>query len=471
MLKCLEKRLLQFPLVVENPTVSDALREIGGPSLSALGRLREAVAPALQSLVDRETGTVRAAARTGFQGRDPTNYDAAWVRDAVWAALAEESASVRSKTLNWIASYFRSSSQQERLLGLIRHPELYGLGRSKMLVPHIRFDSSSKDFADVQENGRPQEWNHKQNDALGMFLRAFAGQADVRDPNAVTVIALLSAYLGRIAVFDQEDSGMWEEIERHNVSSKLMALAGLRGALTWIEKRLGGHEWNRFVEEKSVLWDVPALAEAASVRSLHAAVEYGTRVVRRDFLNGESGSYGVGDPRRRTSDAALLSVLYPFSDLEMDVSSLKRVIGFVIPLIRERGIIRYCGDAYQARGFWSETQAATTDHSDLGAFTSRGSSLRWGDEAQWFFDSWLSAGLSRFVRASARDAYERETALRCAWLALQRAVAQITPQYECPESYNVVSEAVFTPSPICPLEWAKASLRLAFSEMGKIYGV
>lgn len=32
------------------------------------------------------------------------------------------------------------------------------------------FDSNSPVMADVQEEGKPQLWNHKQNDALGLYL-------------------------------------------------------------------------------------------------------------------------------------------------------------------------------------------------------------------------------------------------------------------------------------------------------------
>lgn len=32
------------------------------------------------------------------------------------------------------------------------------------------FDSNSPVMADVQEEGKPQLWNYKQNDALGLYL-------------------------------------------------------------------------------------------------------------------------------------------------------------------------------------------------------------------------------------------------------------------------------------------------------------
>lgn len=78
----------------------------------------------------------------------------------------------------------------------------------------IRFDSNSPVMADVQEEGKPQLWNHKQNDALGLYLDLLIQAINTGTINAedwqkgdrLKSVALLIAYLDKANFYVMEDS-------------------------------------------------------------------------------------------------------------------------------------------------------------------------------------------------------------------------------------------------------------------------
>jgi hypothetical protein len=138
------------------------------------------------------------------------------------------------------------------------------------------------------------------------------------------------------------------------------------------------------------------------------------------------------------------------------------------------GIKRYIGDAYQCEGYWgTQTDVAekTRDYSSQDEFVKRASGFSKIREAEWFFDSWFSYCLGEMYRETGDDTYLDEQIH-----FFNRALGQITdgspvkpvlgadgnpvPAFEMPESYNVVLGG-YAPSPITPLNWAKASLRIA----------
>lgn len=113
-----------------------------------------------------KTGFPKAAERdTNY---DATNYDAVWVRDAIWVYyyFSEFKENDAKTLINKLYEYYNSSAQQKRFEEIIANPKL---ATDKMAVPHIRFDSSSDCYDDVMVNGEPQVWNHKQMDAHGLF--------------------------------------------------------------------------------------------------------------------------------------------------------------------------------------------------------------------------------------------------------------------------------------------------------------
>ncbi|EOA1690828.1 protein YgeQ, partial [Escherichia coli] len=84
----------------------------------------------------------------------------------------------------------------------------------QMNAVHIRFDSNSPVMADVQEEGKPQLWNHKQNDALGLYLDLLIQAINTGTINAedwqkgdrLKSVALLIAYLDKANFYVMEDS-------------------------------------------------------------------------------------------------------------------------------------------------------------------------------------------------------------------------------------------------------------------------
>jgi hypothetical protein len=67
--------------------------------------------------------------------------------------------------------YFTSEAQMERMEKDVTNPNLVLTDKNgQMNAVHIRFNAKSQNFDDVYENGQPQPWNHKQNDALGLVL-------------------------------------------------------------------------------------------------------------------------------------------------------------------------------------------------------------------------------------------------------------------------------------------------------------
>jgi hypothetical protein len=97
-----------------------------------------------------------------------------------------------------------------------------------------------------------------------------------------------------------------------------------------------------------------------------------------------------------------------------------------------------------------------------------------GSEAQWFFDTWFSLCSIIMYRQTKDDAL-----LAQAYKYTNRALAQITgdnaigangkkiASFSLPESYNTLiydNKKWAAPSPITPLNWAKASMTLMFKE-------
>lgn len=74
--------------------------------------------------------------------------------------------------------------QIKRMQDVISNPKRLDGIPGQMNAVHIRFDSNSPVMADVQEEGKPQLWNHKQNDALGLYLDLLIQAIDTGTINA-----------------------------------------------------------------------------------------------------------------------------------------------------------------------------------------------------------------------------------------------------------------------------------------------
>jgi hypothetical protein len=265
-------------------------------------------------------------------------------------------------------------------------------------------------------------------------------------------------YFDAIRFEKMPDAGSWEEIERVNTSSIALVTSGLERLAA--ARRQFPH------------------ADRAKVAQL---IDRGYHVIREQLrLGGESPSYPAEDPHFRRADAALLNLVYPAKLARLSRADYNRVIEIVQPLIGEIGIKRYLGDSYQSGNFWFQS-GKTDDTSSGDAFAERGAKFVPDSEAQWFFDSWYSVAVGTLARRF-RDPGLRQSQIQ----HLNRALAQITggakespvlggdakpvPARALPESYNTVVDPrtgarAFVPSPITPLNWAKAALRIALETL------
>ncbi len=432
-------------------------------------------------------GRVCASTRA-TEGEDATNYDAVWVRDSVWAyfglLLNRQTQEDARQVLLGLIRYFSTPEQIARQKQIIECPKLAKSEDGSMAVPHIRFDGRSSSFADVQVGGRDQKWNHKQNDAVALFAIAVgeALQSGTLDPNELAeeaweFLLRLPTYWHRVEYYSQEDAGAWEEIERVNSSSVGLVTSSLE---LWADLVRQPVWRERFLME-AMCANLEADDEVLFGSELAGLIDRGYERLQMQ-LPFESPAYAPEGLKYRKADAALLNLIYPCKLGRLTLEQKRAVLREVSVLVREMGVIRYEGDAYQSGNYWKQSSEATTsidartdDHSGEGAFSSRAQNLIPGTEAQWFFDSWISQCYGiLYLQTGEPSDLERQVA------HFNRALCQITgngevgadgkrvQDFSLPESYNLLVEGEareFAPSPITPLNWSKACLALAIKAL------
>jgi hypothetical protein len=423
-------------------------------------------------------GFLPAATRGASGEPDPTHYNAVWVRDSMWGylAFADEKPSEAKKILRGLLRYFGTPGQLNRLRAVIAEPER---ASDCMQVLHIRFEASTLD--DVVIDGKPQYWNHKQNDALGLFyafalcaLKSGMLDADALSAGEWECLLRLPTYWDRIGFDSMEDSGSWEEIERVSTSS----VGLVTNALECAKRLLGDTPFRARLEKVAREMGLDLERESLFNGRLAALIDAGyARIFRQ--LPFESPDYPPESARYREADAALLNLIYPCRLDRLRAKDRLAIVKALSPLIGEVGIKRYEGDAYQSGNYWrgGSPEALTDDCSAEASFAARRERMIRGTEAQWFFDSWLSTAYGVLFEET-RDESFRVAQSRF----FNRAVAQLTddsvsgadgqpvPPFALPESYNTLvngSTREFVPSPITPLNWAKCSLRVAMAALAK----
>jgi hypothetical protein len=247
-----------------------------------------------------------------------------------------------------------------------------------------------------------------------------------------------------------EDAGSWEEIERVNTSS----IALVTSALEQLEET---KENNNLINQGY------------------------ERIFAQLNAGGESPLYPASSPRFRTADAALLNLIYPAKLKKLTLLHKQKIIEIIQPLIGPTGIKRYINDSYQSGNFWYQqldtlvNDANGTDTQSAHEFREREKQFIPGTEAQWFFDSWLSLAYKIMEQETGSAEFRVKR-----FAHLNRALDQITspentigadghpvPPNALPESYNTIvandGTRLVAPSPVTPLNWAKAGLALALS--------
>ena len=425
-------------------------------------------------------GLVQAATR---EPGDTTHYDAVWVRDAVWAyyALADdrERAGDARRLLLALWDYYASAAQVRRFRSIIADPSKR---LDQMAMPHIRFDGRARDLGDVRAGGKAEVWNHRQVDAHGLFFTALgeafaSGRLDAGDLTRARAVplALYPAFLECIDFTAYEDAGAWEELPRRNTSSIGLATRSLE---VWRDLR------DRSARALDLAGAGAAERAAWQPARLDAQVASGLARVRRQLaLGGESPDYDPVDPHFRRADAALLALVQPSPLAGLTEAELRQAVLIVSGLVRPFGVLRYENDSYQGGNFWVKPPATeagpTGDTSSLAAFLARLRQLEAGTEAQWFFDSWLALAYLHLAQVT-RDPRLRQADANEARVHVRRALGQLTGPgavaadgkpvraLEPPESINTLVDGEvrrFAPSPITPLNWARATLAMALRRL------
>lgn len=489
---------LTYSVQVHAAKVADKIRS--NYSAQDLKELRSFLKP-LVDIKIQKSGLVQAADRPLNSLDDPTHYDAVWLRDSLWVYLGLssqiETKPMSKQVLLKMLDYVSSIDQLKRFETVIKKPSIINGQSGPMKVVHIRFDGKSPTFQDVKIKGKPQTWNHKQNDALGLLLDLV--MRSVHDgeilPGDLTeshlkALAYFPAYFSAIKFFAMEDAGSWEEIERTNSSSVGLVTSGLERLLAFIKE---GDAKNAILIER--------LKKAASLlkiegylgaESLEGLIKKGyERIFKQLEHGGESPLYNPRSKHFRKADAALLNLIYPAELSQLKLSDKEKILEIVKPLIGKVGIKRYLEDSYQSGNFWfKEEQTSdgealkgankTADTSSAEDFIARGKQFKEDSEAQWFFDSWYSKIMGLMYKESRNKSYYFEEIK-----FFNRALGQITggdekqgkvlgadgrpvPSMSLPESYNTIiagKSRFFAPSPITPLNWAKASLIMALDQL------
>ena len=185
------------------------------------------------AVLDKPWGTfVQAASFESADMGSSTNYDAVWVRDSVWAYLAlnsdAETRPQANKVLLTLLDYMATPAQIARMKAVIAKPALLDGADGQMQAVHIRFNANSPEFSDVIVDGKPQPWNHKQNDALGLVIDAVVtavenGYVSIQDlalKDRMQALIYLVGYLDAARFYRMADSGAWEEDARLNTAYK-----------------------------------------------------------------------------------------------------------------------------------------------------------------------------------------------------------------------------------------------------------
>lgn len=382
-------------------------------------------------------GLYAAAAGTGADF-EVSGYRSVWVRDNMqiaWALYrADHQSTAAVRCVLTIAEFYRR--HQRRFVEIIAGT---ADAQDPMNRPHIRFNGS--DLTEL-----PEKWAHAQNDALGYFLWLTGRLAiDGHLPPSHMpwdVLGLLLQYWQRIEVWQDEDSGHWEEVRKVAASSIGCALAGLETLATLLQT-------NRQMLQA---------AEAGGVSM--SVLQLLQRECRAALLGILPAECIQSDPaKQRRFDAALLFLIWPL-DIVGERALEDRIIDDVrTQLLGPHGIRRYPGDSYWCADYRQLLSAdeRTVDFSDN--LDARDRLLRPGLEAQWcIFDPILSCIFGRRYQRGGNAADLQQQL----WHA-NRSLQQLTtadcrfPPYRCPESW-FCERGEWIPNDITPLLWTQANL-------------
>ncbi len=368
-----------------------------------------------------------------------TGYRNVWLRDNMqiaWAHLAvAEDAAIPLKCVESVTAFY--TKYRHRFVDILEGQADF---REPMNRPHIRFNGT--DLLELSE-----KWSHAQNDALGYFLwltcQLLNRGALTAESTDWTLISQLVRYWMVVKVWQDEDSGHWEEVRKIAASSIGCALAGLTAL--------------------RVLMQQPAIAGRLATTSHPVSIENVEELIHNcrsslcSILPAECRQPDAS--QNRPYDAALLFLMYPLNIIGDRTMEDKILSDIKTHLQGDHGIRRYLGDSYWCADYRDllGAEERTADFSD--SLDARDRLLQPGMEAQWcIFDPIIACIYGqRYLTEGDPKAFELQIE------ATRRALSQLTPassrfpQYRCPESY-FCEKGEWIPNDITPLLWSQSNL-------------
>jgi phosphorylase kinase alpha/beta subunit len=381
-----------------------------------------------------------------------TGYNNVWVRDNIHIAHAHyinDHTEIAIKNVTAFSDYF--IKYQWRFEKILSGELDFNDPTNR---PHIRFNGD--DLSEIDE-----KWSHAQNDALGYFLWLFCKLHNVQKSHDGGFICNLFAHFQKLRV-----NKLTSE------QSQLLALFALyfEKIEYWHDEDNGHWEEARKIEASSIGVVVAALTELKELLKTYT-VEYQDKKITADFLNALIGkgrqslkqilpAECIQVNKYRSCDAALLFLIYPL-DIIQDENLEKQILNNVIKKLKgDYGIRRYIGDSYWSADYKDKVkpEQRTIDVSD--DMSSRDSLLQIGQEAQWcIFDPIISVIYGKKYQKT-----KKSEDLQLQTEYFNRSLAQLTPDFKCPELYYL-EKGQYVPNDTTPLLWTQANLWIAFKFM------
>ena len=377
-----------------------------------------------------------------------TNYDKVWVRDNIYVANAFYENSDTQKAQKNIYSlgdfFYKYRSKFINIINGKVSPN------DPMNRPHIRFDGTN--LIEL-----PEKWAHAENDALGYYLWLMFKMANSNDlvlrKEEIELIPLFVSYFDKIAYWEDEDSGHWEETRKIETSSIGVIVSALNELKNYLTNR------NISNELKSLLLVDQIIVKRLIKKGIEKLVE----ILPYECNQSEANKF-------REVDAAQLFLIYPlclFENNKLDANMEDTILKNVQTKLQgEYGIKRYIGDSFWTANTKKKQKKAeiTADYSDR--IEERNKNHQLGEEAQWcIFDSIISVIYGkRFSKSKNNNDYKKQVHY------FNRSLAQITgidckyDAFKCPELYYL-ENGKYTYNDTVPLLWAQSNLWMAFKEL------
>ncbi|CAK8713456.1 Phosphorylase kinase [Candidatus Electronema halotolerans] len=370
-----------------------------------------------------------------------TGYNNVWIRDNIHIAYAHYlngKTDIAIKNITAFTDYF--IKHQWRFEKIIAGELDFN---DPMNRPHIRFNGN--DLSEIK-----QKWAHAENDALGYFLWLFCklyNEHAIAELNAAQteLLALFALYFDKIAYWQDEDSGHWEEVRKVEASSIGVVVA----ALIELNKIIGENRYSIHCKDKII------------------TSEFVTGLIAKgqEALNAILPAECIQPEKYRRYDAALLFLIFPLNVVSEEIAD--QILNDVRTHLQgDYGIRRYLGDSYWSADYKEKVkeEERTIDVSDN--IAERDSLLQSGQEAQWcIFDPVMSIiyGMN----------YQKTHDKRFLQLQIDyfnRSLSQLTPEdsrfggFKCPELYYL-EHGQYIPGDTTPLLWTQANFWMAFNYM------